>query len=55
MLIKDDYEDVNNKGSIASDANSIVSFVNERCEAVHAPTDPSSPAFYTSLVEDIYM
>jgi len=43
--------DVEQKGSIASDTNCIVSLDNERREAIHAPTGPSSLAINKNLVE----
>ena len=46
-------KDVDPKGSIASDADCIVSLVNERREAIHAPTAPSSLAIHKNFVGDL--
>ena len=44
---------VEQQGSIDSGANCIVPLCNERREAIHAPTDPSSLTLNKNLVEHL--
>jgi len=54
MITRTMTKDVDHNGSIASDAKCIVSFLNERRVAIHAPTGPSNPAINKNPVEDLW-